>query len=479
MSKFFKDALTVTIGNSSAQLISVLTIPVITRIYSPEEYGAYNLFLALVMFFLPISSWRYNAALMLPRNNARAFSLFIISLIAVVSTVIMCVIGLQLAEKLNIFPEIWAEKDMSLILWIIPIVILINGIGQIGLFWCTRIGQFRTIAVSRVYETLFDRVIAVVVGVMGGLSWGLYVGRLIGSVAYTVSVLRGSFKNKARIPLRIIKKKYLLMVAERYKSFPKYSTWSFFVDGLSRHGPLIIMAYYYSPALIGFYALAVQILGMPMVFIGDALSNVFLKQAVKFKEDKKNLQKLVYIIIKMAIYFLLPMILVLLSRGSDLFSVVFGAKWSVAGELIGVLSIAIISMFLHRVLGCLFEVYEHLKTRLAFDALLFVSRLIAAFLVSSHGFSIYVLVLVLALLNLIIYLLAIIYLFRLIGFRLVQLKKIAIDCSFYLLPIFVVFLVDVYYLNNNLLAVFIWFVALLCSSYIIYSKERKLFMEIR
>ena len=58
-----------------AEVISFLTIPIISRIYSPKEVGVYLFFTAASEILSTISTGKYEMAIMLPKKKNEAFKI--------------------------------------------------------------------------------------------------------------------------------------------------------------------------------------------------------------------------------------------------------------------------------------------------------------------------------------------------------------------------------------------------------------------
>src|SRR5690554_8147650 len=56
-------------GTASAQLLSVLAIPFITRLYSPDDFGLLAAFTAFLAFFTVLSAARFDLAIPLPESD--------------------------------------------------------------------------------------------------------------------------------------------------------------------------------------------------------------------------------------------------------------------------------------------------------------------------------------------------------------------------------------------------------------------------
>ncbi len=79
MASFIKNSLSLISGNIVAQSISIATMPLITRLYTPEQFGVFSVIMSIVAVLGPISTLRLNEVIILPDNNEEANNIFILS----------------------------------------------------------------------------------------------------------------------------------------------------------------------------------------------------------------------------------------------------------------------------------------------------------------------------------------------------------------------------------------------------------------
>jgi len=65
-SDFKKNVLTLMAGTTIAQAIPIAISPILTRLYTPEEFGLFALFLAIVSIFGVVATMRYEMAIVQP-----------------------------------------------------------------------------------------------------------------------------------------------------------------------------------------------------------------------------------------------------------------------------------------------------------------------------------------------------------------------------------------------------------------------------
>ena len=79
ISEFRQNALILMTGTAISQAIPVAITPILTRIYTPEDFGTFALYLSLLTIFSVFATARYEMAIILPAKDEDAFSLLLVS----------------------------------------------------------------------------------------------------------------------------------------------------------------------------------------------------------------------------------------------------------------------------------------------------------------------------------------------------------------------------------------------------------------
>ena len=78
--KFAKNVLTLLTGSTIAQAIPIAVSPILTRLYTPEDFGILALFLAIVSFIAIVFTGQYESAIILPEKYEDVINIFFLSL---------------------------------------------------------------------------------------------------------------------------------------------------------------------------------------------------------------------------------------------------------------------------------------------------------------------------------------------------------------------------------------------------------------
>ena len=356
-------------GTVGAQALMVLASPLLTRLYTPEDFGLLAVYASILSLFTVIASLRYELAIPLPEKDSEAahaaiLSLLIVGLITAISALMILIGGERLAQLIN-------APDMANYLWLIPVGVLAIGCYQVFNYWAIRTKSFGTIAKTKISQSLATLAVQLSGFKLGVLA--LMLGQTGGQSVGVMNLARPALKSPH---FKGWQWSDLKKVAARYKSFPIFSTWGGFLNTASMQLPPLLFAIFFSAGVAGLYALAHRVLAMPMSLIGSAVGNVFFANAAEaYREDR--LAPLFEAVYAKLVSIIMPVVLVLMIDAPRLFAVVFGANWEEAGELARWMAPWLAVVFVASPLSVLYEVLERQKFGMYFQGLMLLVRVVA------------------------------------------------------------------------------------------------------
>ena len=329
-SEFVRNVLTLMTGTAIAQAIPVLISPILTRLYTPEDFGVLALFMSFIVIIGTISTARYELAIMLPKHkqdavNILALSLIISTIVSLLSLVIILIFTDQIILLLG-------SEDLRIWLYFAPVTIFFIGVYQAFNYWSTRNKTFTKNAISRVAQSSTVAATNLSVGFVKagsvGLISGAILGQVIGALVLSWKTLVNFNKFKKQLSVKSIK-----INARKYSNFLKINTPHAFINSLQDNGIVYIIIYFFSKVILGSYSFAFRILKAPVGLIGGAMSQVFYQKASKAYHDKKNIQPMILKMYKNLFLIGFPLFLILFLFTPDIFSFIFSEKWKTAGEI--------------------------------------------------------------------------------------------------------------------------------------------------
>lgn len=355
--KFLQDIIVLMSGTVGAQVLSFLLIPVITRIYSPDNFGIMTTFSTLSTILIVLTCGRYEQAIVLPQDDNEGWAVAVLSFIICISFTFVCFF-IILIFKSQILEKIFDVTTFPWI-WTIPIVVFFGGLRLILNYWQTRKKRFKTLSVSKVGETAGNQGTKLALGFLFGNKAG---NLIIGIIGYSLApvilllweVLKFDLKTIKFIPswdkLRSVKRKY--------KDFFLYSSWSALLNELARSLPVFFLALIYDNAVVGAFGLANNTLRIPVMLIGNSVRQVYLQRTSELIANHKKIA-LHYLKATIGLFAAsCPPFLILALFGQKLFSVIFGENWHVAGLYAQILSPWLLTMCVNPTSTILFIVLQ-------------------------------------------------------------------------------------------------------------------------
>ncbi len=329
-SEFVRNVLTLMTGTAIAQAIQLLISPVLTRLYTPEDFGVLALFMSFVVIIGTISTARYELAIMLPKHKRDAVNILALSLIICTITSLLSLIIILIFKNQIIL--LLGFEELRIWLYFAPITIFFMGVYQAFNYWSTRNKTFTKNAISRVAQSSTVAATNISVGFVNtgpvGLILGAILGQIIGALVLSWKTLVNFNNFRKQLSFKLIK-----INAKKYSNFLKINTPHTFVNSLQDNGIVYVIIYFFSKIVLGSYSFAFRILKAPVGLIGGAMSQVFYQKASKAYHDKENIQPLILKMYKNLFLIGFPLFLILFLFTPDIFSFVFSEKWRMAGKI--------------------------------------------------------------------------------------------------------------------------------------------------
>lgn len=352
-------------GTAGAQLLLVLAAPLLTRLYSPEDFGLLALFSAILSFLVVMCCLRYELSIPQTEKDEDAAAIVVLGLIILLF--ITLIVGAVTWAFGGLLLELFDLGLLAKYLWLLPVGMFLFGIYQIFYYWSLRLNRFSSITKTKIWQSVVVLSVQLLASKFG--AFALIGGQVVGQCAGTTALARGlGFSS-----LKKVRKNQIRSMAYRYRRYPMFSTWSGLINTAGAQMPTLLLAALFSPMVAGIYALAQRVTAMPLSLIGGAVSNVFLPNAAEAHRSGQ-LAPLVARVYRALSYIAMPPMLILLLAGPDLFSTIFGEEWRGSGVIAQWLAPMLYMMFVTSPMSTLFGVMDKQAQGLLFQVLLLVGR---------------------------------------------------------------------------------------------------------
>lgn len=320
---FLKSASILIRGTVLAQIISVISLPILTRLYSPEEYSILGIFTAIVSILSVVACLRFEIAIPIPKNQETAKALFYLACLS--STMLMLISYMILYLAYPILQDINIIKQLSIWIWLIPLGAYLASIYSAVQYWNIRQKSFQTISNTRITQSVLSNTSSIIYGAYLGGVGGLIIGQVL-------NFSGGIFKlgKRALYDFKKIKHTNLKSTFFLYKKFPVFSTIEALANTSALQLPIIIIGVFLIGPEVGFLMLSMRILGIPMGLIGTSLSQVYLANAPEQNRRGYLYKYTLQIILKISKLAAIPFIL-LFVFSPFIFKHILGEEWGKVG----------------------------------------------------------------------------------------------------------------------------------------------------
>lgn len=317
-------------GTAFAQALSVLILPLLTRLFSPADFAILAVYASTLGVLSSIACLRLEIAIPIPEDDVEAVSLLVLALTAVLLISGLTGIGVFLFPKE--ISSIIGQPAFEGYLWLLPIGVLLAGLYAALQFWATRKKRFGIIAKTKLGQASWSAITQIGLGWSGVAPIGLLLGHLIYSGAGVIGLGRQIW-NECRHLLSALKPKQIVFALQRNTRFLTYST----PEALANTGgiqiPVLLIASWAAGPEAGFLLLATRVMAAPIGLLGTSISQVYLSRAPE--EMRKG--GLGDFTIKVICALIKAGVGPLLFAGAIaplIFPIVFGAQWGKAGEFV-------------------------------------------------------------------------------------------------------------------------------------------------
>ncbi len=361
-------------GTVASQVLLFAAAPILTRLYSPDDFGLLAIYAALLGIGGVVVSLRYQLAIPLPESDQDAAWVALAAMAGVigtvlVSTAVVVLFRAPIAQGLG-------APELGAFLWLLPVGLLALGTYQVFKYWAIRKQEFGPIARSKITQSV--TAIAIQLGLFSFGPFALLLGQAAGHGAGGGRLMRSARVNSGHL-FRNTAPRDIWTAAVRYRRFPLYSTWGAVFNKAGSQLPPILFASLFSPAAAGIYFLTHRVLALPMQVIGRAISDVFIARAARARYDG-DLARLIKVAHNRLTYIAIPPTILLILVGPDLFALVFGSAWREAGLFARWMAPWICLVFVTSPLTSVFSVLERQGQEMLFQFALLAGRVGALFI---------------------------------------------------------------------------------------------------
>lgn len=360
-SMFGRSILTLMTGTLAAQAIPILISPLLTRLYTPEDFGVLAIYLSIASLIAVVATARYELAVPLPRADINKLALMKLSFSIALIIAITSMAGISIVSLFN--NTLTSSSKIGYWIYGVPFSVIFLSFYMPLNYWHTGAGNYKQISISRLWQAISTSITSIILGYLINGAVGLIIGTIFGQLI-AVLVLGCKMERSNIETLLKVNKHKVWWIAKRYKQFPLYNTpHALFATGKNNF-IILFLSTSYSPTALGLYYLTMRLMLLPAGLIGSAVAQVFYAEVSKKYKLTNNIRKNVMtMIVILFLVGLVPAIIIALFS-EKIFTVIFGLNWSESGLYAAYITPYILFHFIASPIGMVPMVVGKQKTAL-------------------------------------------------------------------------------------------------------------------
>lgn len=320
-----REAATLVSGNVLAQLIALAAYFVLTRIYSPDDYGLFNIFYSYIEVLIIFSTCKYELAVVVADDGreAAAVARFTLRMNMVVSALLLAVC--LLLWLVGALPGNMGQLGWMVLL--IPPMVFFCGTSRVYSNLYNRFHRYAQIAVSDNVNAASGALLKTVLGLLGLTPSGLPVGTVLGQAASNLN-----YRLRLRsLALPVTGVAESRAAAAKHRNFPLFVASKDLVNTLSANLPFLWLAVYFDRAEVGLFGLALTFTLQPVNLLSAAFERVLYARGAEAVRDRQPIEKLTARFVLLLAAVALPLCVAAWFLAEPVFAFCFGERWSGCG----------------------------------------------------------------------------------------------------------------------------------------------------
>lgn len=360
-------------ANVIAQGIGLIVYPILTRIYSPEDFGLLNLFLSIGGVLVLLSTAEYQYAIVLPKEEEKAIACFHVGFFFLLVTTLLCFISALFSTQIA---QLFNTPVLADYYPLMCIFVFGSGLWVLLNYWYTRKEQFGKISAYQLTQSSTTAGLKYIFQKAGLSGGGLIFASISGLFIALITISARHFKRDI-VPLFKVNRKACRVAAQQYANFPLFSLPKSIINSISCNLPVLLLTPIFGLTEIGYFGMALTLSFAPISLINKSLYQVLYQRTATHVHQGKTIKsffhRFIWGILPVSLfcfsvlYFILPQITQWL----------LGDNWFVTGEYIRLLLPWLLLSVVVVPLGPLTDIFMKQKWWLYFEITMIVLRLIA------------------------------------------------------------------------------------------------------
>lgn len=324
-SQMLRNVTKISSGTILGQAISIVTLPIFTRLYGATVIGYWTLFTSVAVIVNAFSDLGLSNAIMMDDEGEQSEKLF--SVITTISFIISLIVGVGYFVVKSVTPD---PSGLHPLFYSIVLFVLIFTQQQVNVCynWLNKKKQYNILMKNPIINNVSVAVIAIPLGLMGFTKYGYYIGLVLGQV-FTLFHMRRYlprifFDFKLRDHFDVIRS---------HLTYVKFQMPTYLVAQVKNQAPVFFIRSFFGVEILGYYSVCMRVLNIPVNLLASSIGKVYYQTAAEMKKKGQEVGDFTFRNIKRAMYVAIAPMVVIMSFGDIVCTLFLGNDYVITGNL--------------------------------------------------------------------------------------------------------------------------------------------------
>lgn len=355
---------TVLNGNVIAQVISLAALPILSKVFTDQAFGAFQLYSSILVALLPFAALRLEYVILNLSGSERDLSRVLTLCLGINLAGAFIVLALLVGPIGWIWP---GARTLPFPIWLLPLGFICVGTLQTFGTLPVRQSAFRLVAQARVLQSLAFNLGAIGVGLVVAGAPTLLLSDIASRLASSLLIFRKlRLTSLGRFDGADLR--WMCEIVSQYRRYPLYAVPSGLLSGISMGLPVMALSALFPISEVGQFAMAWRVTLLPLGVLAFSVSQVVNARLAATRREGDGLVRPQILRVAMVMFgFGLVGGALALVLGQASVALVLGEKWRVAGTVIAVLAPMVISTLTVAPLNTALTLLGHQRAQVLWD----------------------------------------------------------------------------------------------------------------
>lgn len=324
-SQMLRNVTKISSGTMLGQAISIVTLPIFTRLYGATVIGYWTLFTSVAVIVNAFSDLGLSNAIMMDDEGEQSEKLF--SVITTISFIISLIVGVGYFVIKSVTPD---PSGLHPLFYSIVLFVLIFTQQQVNVCynWLNKKKQYNILMKNPIINNVSVAVIAIPLGLMGFTKYGYYIGLVLGQV-FTL------FHMRRYLPRIFFDFKFRdhFYVIRSHLTYVKFQMPTYLVAQVKNQAPVFFIRSFFGVEILGYYSVCMRVLNIPVNLLASSIGKVYYQTAAEMKKKGQEVGDFTFRNIKRAMYVAIAPMVVIMSFGDIVCTLFLGNDYVITGNL--------------------------------------------------------------------------------------------------------------------------------------------------